>query len=125
MPSVVWPWGVGVLNDPIQKSVSKNITLQTAQPDAGEFSFNDYIPTTLSNLVKNQSRLLDANHTMLDSPAEIPWYNIPKRLGASLSAVNEGLQSTLLKVIVLVVVVGIVGIFGLSYVQAKGVNLAK
>ena len=125
MPQLIWPWNPAFKSDPRQRSVNDAGSLATSQPDAGEFSFNDYIPTTLSNLVKNTSRLVDSNSTINDEPAKIPWYNLPARLANSFSGFGDALQSTLLKVIVLVALVGVIAIFGLSYVQAKGTNLAK
>lgn len=133
MPQIIWPWGIGVQTDPNKNrtntmGVSSNAVLTTNTQDAGEFSFAPYIPTTLSNAVKNAERLFDSTKDVSDAQAVSPgpaWYNLPARLIASLSTVNDALQSTLIKVIVLVTIVGIIALFGLSYVQAKGTNLAK
>jgi hypothetical protein len=125
MPQLIWPWNPSFQSDARQTNVKSSSSLNTTQPDAGEFSFNDYIPTTLSNLVKNNDRLSASNGSILDTPAKIPWYNFPARFSAQFEGFAEGLQSTLTKVIILVAIVGVVAIFLLSYVQAKGISIAK
>lgn len=94
--------------------------------DAGEFGLVKFVQSSVSKVVANADRLFQANKTIVDEPAVGPaWYNIPGRLAAAASGLNQAFQSTLLKVIVLVAIVGLIAIFGLSYVQAKGVQLGN
>lgn len=90
--------------------------------DTGEFSFDQYIPTTVSNAVKNASRLFDSTKTVVDQTDTQPaWWNIWAKVKASVSSVNDSLQSTLIKIIIILFLVGV----GFIYFQAKVTNLAK
>jgi len=96
------------------------------QDDPGEFSLPVFIQSSVSSVTANADRIFSANRTIVDVPAEGPaWYNIPGRISAAASGLNQVFQSTLIKVIVLVAIVGLIAIFGLSYVQAKGANFAR
>lgn len=57
------------------------------------------------------------------------WYNLPCKVASKVSAVTAGagefVSSTLTKVLMIVIVVGVLTLFLLSYVQAKGTQLAK
>lgn len=68
-----------------------------------------------------------ANYLSSASPQEnesCAWWNVACKVGKAGEAVGGFVQSTLLKVIVLVLVVGISLLFLMSYVQAKGGKLA-
>lgn len=129
MPNIVWPWGVGVQQDP-------NISIEKPEEygpfslpnlNDGEFAPVQFIQSSVSKVTANLDRIFQSSkgevtNVSAQSPA---WYDIPGRLSAAASGVNDAFQSTLVKIIVLAAVVGLVAIFGLSYVQAKGANLAK
>lgn len=57
------------------------------------------------------------------------WYNLPCKAAEKVSAVTasagEFVSSTLTKVLVITIIVGVGALFIMSYVQAKGANLAK
>lgn len=90
--------------------------------DTGEFSFPTYVQTTVSNAVKNASRLFDSTQTVIDQTDTQPaWWNLWAKMKAGASSVNDSIQSTLVKVIIILVLVGI----GFIYFQAKVTNLAK
>lgn len=125
------PWDTP---DPVQSSTDyqfhiPGVTTQVpyAPPDinAGEFSIVKSVQTTISNAAKNASRLFDANKTIIDQGNTPAWYDVSGRISQAAASTGEFVQSTLLKVIILVTIVGVIAIFGMSYVQAKGVNLAK
>lgn len=129
MPNIIWPWGVGVQQDPNVAVETKPVygPFQLPNLSDGEFAPLEFIQSAVSKVTANADRLFqsskgDVTNVSADSPA---WYNLPARIGQAASAINEGLQSTLLKVIVIVALIGVFAIFGLSYVQAKGQNLAK
>lgn len=134
MPNIIWPWGVGVHENPTQPHTSSTVygPFQPPNIDAGEWSLSSItdIPRSVASSIANASRLAFSSQTPALQQAEPStsgpaWYNIPGRISVAVSGVNEAFQSTLLKVIVLVSIVGIVGVFGMSYMQAKGANLAK
>jgi hypothetical protein len=130
MPNIVWPWGVGVQQDPtlsVQPTVTESYgPFLPPNLDSGEFAPLQFIKTTVSKVTANADRLFQANKGATSVQSQSPaWYDIPGRLAATASAVNDAFQSTLIKILVLAVIVGAAAIFGLSYVQAKGTNLAK
>jgi hypothetical protein len=98
--------------------------LTIPQPDPGEFSLPVYVQTNVSHLSANVSRLFDSNQTVLDQHDTPAWYNFPARISAAAGAVSDSLQSTLVKVIILVSIVGVIAVFGMSYIQARGAKLA-
>jgi hypothetical protein len=57
------------------------------------------------------------------------WYNLPCKAAAKVSAVTssagEFISSTLTKVLVITIVVGVGALFMMSYISAKGTQLAK
>jgi hypothetical protein len=134
MPQITWPWGYGKLENPMTPEQPAEMFGPYLPPkiDAGEFSLSVItdIPRSVASSVANASRLLFSSNApavkqgdpLMTGPA---WYDIPGRISNAASGVNEAFQSTLLKIIVLVSIVGIVAVFGMSYVQAKGANLAK
>jgi hypothetical protein len=93
--------------------------------NSGEFAPVEFIKTTVSKLTANQDRIISANSQPAATQAELPWWNLTGRISNAASAANDALQSTMVKVIILVTIVGIIAIFGMSYMQAKGVSLAK
>lgn len=84
----------------------------------------DTVVSSISKVQANVSRLFDANSTVLDQHDTPAWYNFPARISNAVSGVNDALQSTMIKVIILVAILGTIAIFGLSYIQAKGAKLA-
>lgn len=136
MPNIVWPWGYGVLENPmtgVNKDPSVYGPYQPPQIDTQEWSFGSLttgIQRAVDSATANASRLLYSSNApavkqgepLTTGPA---WYDIPGRISAGASAVNEAFQSTLLKIIVVLAIVGIVGVFGMSFLQAKGASLAK
>lgn len=128
MPSVVWPWGVGVLSDPntpssmpvsqpntpdslfgftLTSTVSKDnpVPLAINAPAPFEFSLSDFIPTSVSKATTNAARLLASSTTPAVQQSQTPaWYDVFGRMSAAASGVNDALQSTLIKIIVLLVI---------------------
>jgi hypothetical protein len=95
---------------------------QPQDVDAGEFSFQDYIPTSISKSLANATRIIASTSSSVDEQAKTPaWYDVFGRVSAAASSVNDAFQSTLVKVIVILVLAGI----GFIYFQAKVVNLAN
>ena len=125
------PWDTP---DPVQSDtgyqfmipgVSTQVPYAPPDVNAGEFSIVKTVQTRVSSAIAKASRLFDSNKTIIDQGQTPAWYDIPGKVSNAASSVNEAFQSTLIKVIVLVVIVGVIAIFGMSYVQAKGVSLAK
>lgn len=92
-----------------------------------ETGVSNIIQTTVSKISANASRLFSSSTSGAVNQGEAPlaWYDLTGRIGQTASSVNEAFQSTLIKVIILVVLVGVIALFGMSYVQSKGVQLAK
>lgn len=130
-----WPWGYGVTQNPNTNNPQTPESYGPYLPptiDAGEWSFQRItdVPRSVATSVANASRLLFSSNASPVKQAEPSntgpaWYNIPGRISAAASAVGEGIQSTLLKVLILVVVVGAMVLFGMSYMSTKGAQLAK
>lgn len=125
------PWDTP---DPVQASTDYQFHLPgvTAQvpyrlPDlpTGEFALVEDVKVGVSKAVKNLSRLVSSTSSPTQQGEAPAWYDIGAKLSAGASAANDALQSTLIKVIVLVTIVGALALFGMSYVQSKGVQLAK
>ena len=100
-------------------------------PSSSNNEFGDigqFVSTTITRAERNVSRLFDKSTLSIADPSETPqrsWYNIFGKIGDTFSSIGSGIQSTLTRVIILVVVVAVIALFGMSYVQAKGVQLAK
>lgn len=107
------------------KAIGPEKPLDFGNVNSGEFAPIEFIKTTVSKVAANTDRIISANSQPAATQAKIPWWNLTAKISNAASATNEALQSTLLKVIILVSVVGIIAVFGLSYVQAKGGALAK
>lgn len=92
-----------------------------------EFSFPQMVVSTVSKVSANASRMFSSTTgaAVNQSNAPLAWYDITGRISQATSNVNDALQSTLIKVIILVVMVGVIALFGMSFVQAKGAQLAK
>lgn len=133
MPNIVWPWGYGVLEDPNKpKPVDTMYGPYLPSPSSMQDEWSNLweYPAAISKKIANESRLFFSSNASPVKQAEPSdtgpsWYNIPGRISAAAGAVGEGIQSTLVKVIILVVIVGAMALFGLSYVQAKGASLGK
>lgn len=134
MPTPMLPWGYTMVEPPTTLPMKDPLMFGPYLPTPSSFQDEwsnlwDY-PAAIASKVANQSRLLFSSNASpiqqglpeMTGPA---WYNIPGRISAAAGAVSEGVQSTLLKVIILVSIVGMIALFGLSYVQAKGTQLAK
>jgi hypothetical protein len=70
---------------------------------------------------------IKANYISSASPQEndaCRWWDVSCKVTKAASATGDFLQSTLLKVLVIVVIAALAGIFLMSYVQAKGGKLA-
>jgi hypothetical protein len=99
--------------------------------DSGEFNPIQTVQNTASEVISKVStstaRMFGNAQLQVASKqqADLPWYDITGRISASASAANSAVQSTLLKVIVLVAIVGVIALFGMSYVQTKGAKLAN
>ena len=128
-----WPYGYGVTENPNGVTYKAPDSYGPYLPPAiesGEFAFIENIQRSVSSAVSNASRLLYSSNASPVKQGESSdtgpaWYNIPGRISGALGSVNDAFQSTLIKVIVLVSIIGIVAVFGMSYMQAKGANLAK
>lgn len=129
-----WPWGYGVTKKPKDPTMVPVSTpaggLSIPFLNSGEFNLVDTVTSTVSKATSEASRLFTSSNmgaVKQATPLETgpAWYNIPGRIAGAASGINDAFQSTLIKVIVLVAVVGVVGVFGMSYMQAKGANLAK
>ena len=126
------PWGISD-GDVVASIQVPSIPLAPYTPpnlDSGEYAFIATIERNVSSSLANASRLFMSSNATAVKQAEPlstgpAWYDIPGRIAVGASGVNDALQSTLLKVIVLVSVVGVIAVFGMSYMQAKGSNLAK
>lgn len=127
------PWDTP---DPVQESNSYQFHIpgvSTQSPwrppdlNAGEFSLPKFIQTSVSKVSANVSRLVSSTSspTQQGSSPSLPWYDFTGKAAQAASATGDFIQSTLIKVIILVVVVGVIAVFGMSYVQAKGVSYAK
>lgn len=126
------PWGItdGDVTLTIQHPTPLNEPYAPPNLNNGEYDFVATVTRSVSTAVANASRLLTSSNMTAVKQAEPltsgpAWYNIPGRISLAASGVNDALQSTMLKVIVLVSVVGVIAVFGMSYMQAKGANLAK
>jgi len=76
---------------------------------------------------RNQDRL--ASKISRDSSAQstdgaCSWWNIACKAANAVSATGDFIQSTLLKIIVVVLIISITAIFFMSYIQAKAGRLA-
>jgi hypothetical protein len=125
------PWDTP---DPVQSDtgyqflipgVSTQVPYAPPDINAGEFSIVKSVKSSVSKVAANASRLFDSNKTIIDQGQTPAWYDLPGKVSQAAASTGEFVQSTLLKVIVLVAIVGVIAIFGMSYVQAKGVSLAK
>ena len=96
--------------------------LKSDAGDSGEFSFPAIVQSSISNAVKNASRIFSSTLTPVDQTDTQPaWYNVFARMKSAAGAVNDSIQSTLIKVIVILFIVAV----GFMYFQAKVTNLAK
>lgn len=134
MPNPVTPWGYTVMDPPQPTPIRPEMygPYQPTQIDAGEWSLESItkIPRSVASAVANAARLTFSSNAVAAQQGEPSlagpkWYDIPGRLAATSSAINDAFQSTLIKVIVILAIVGVVWVFGMSYLQAKGANLAK
>lgn len=125
------PWDTP---DPVQSDtdyqfhipgVSTQVPYRPPDINAGEFSLAKSIKSSVSKVAANASRLFDSNKTAINQGQTPAWYDLPGKVSQAAASTGEFVQSTLLKVIILVTIVGVIAIFGMSYVQAKGVSLAK
>jgi len=117
MPQLQWNT---VTNPNPNGEVYGPFPLDIPQPDTGEFSFAQYIPTTVSSLVKNTSRLLASTGSQAEPQAEASapaWYNVFGRISQAASGVNDALQSTLIKIIILLVIASTAYLIFLSKVS--------
>lgn len=105
--------------------VSTQSPMRPSEDNAGEFSIVSAIQSSVSKVQANASRLFDSTKSPVSQGEAPAWYDIGAKISAGASAANEALQSTLIKVIVLVVIVGALALFGMAYVQSKGVQFAK
>jgi len=126
------PWGISDGDAPSNVQIDPAPQGMYGPPalDSGEYTFIATIERNVSSAVANASRLLTSSNMTAIKQAEPSssgpaWYDIPGRISGAASAVNDAFQSTMLKVIVLVSIVGVIAVFGMSYMQAKGANLAK
>lgn len=134
MPNPVVPWGYTVIEPPEAMPMKDPSMFGPYLPAPSSFHDEwsnvwDY-PAAIASKVSNQSRLLFSSNAPAAKQGEPSdtgpaWYNIPGRISAAAGAVSEGIQSTLLKVLLLVVIVGAMVLFGMSYMSAKGTQLAK
>ncbi len=130
-----WPWeqrdpvsGVKVAQyedpaGPLQKSGL--FFSVTDGSDFTEFGPVQTIQTSIAKVTANVSRIVSKSNNAVIPQEDVKWYDIWGKTKQAASATNEALQSTLVKVIILVVIVAMIGLFGLSYVQSKGAQLAK
>lgn len=134
MPSPMLPWGYTVMEPPetlpVKDPSMYGPYLPSPSSKQDEWSNLWDYPAAIASKVANQSRLLFSSNAPAAKQGEPTntgpaWYNIPGRISAAAGAVSEGIQSTLLKIIILVLIVGALALFGMSYVQAKGNALAK
>lgn len=134
MPTPMLPWGFTVIEPPATMPMKDPSLYGPYAPTPSslqdEWSNVWEYPAAIASKIANQSRLLfssNASPVKQGEPSQTgpAWYDIPGRISAASSAVSEGVQSTLVKVIILVAIVGMLALFGLSYVQAKGASLAK
>lgn len=127
------PWDTP---DPVQSEQAVPFTLNIpyvstpvpyAPPDvnAGEFSLPVAVKSSVSKITAEASRLFSSTKAQTSQGEAPAWYDISGKISSTASSVNDALQSTLIKVIVLVVIVGVFALFGMTYVQAKGAQLAK
>lgn len=134
MPSPMLPWGYTVMEPqetlPVKVPEMYGPYLPVPSSKQDEWSNLWDYPAAIASKVANQSRLLFSSNAPAAKQAEPTntgpaWYNIPGRISAAAGAVSEGIQSTLLKVLLLVVIVGAMVLFGMSYMSTKGAQLAK
>lgn len=125
------PWDTP---DPVQSDtgyqfhipgVSTQVPYAPPDVNAGEFSIIQTVKSSVSKVTANASRLFDSTKAITNQGEQPAWYDIGAKVSNAASSVNEAFQSTLIKVIILVAIVGVIAMFGMSYVQAKGVSLAK
>lgn len=125
------PWDTP---DPVQSdttyqfqipAISTVVPWRPPDVNAGEFSLPETVKSTVSKVQANAARLVDSTKSILSQGEGPAWYDFSGKIASAASAANQAVQSTLIKIIVLVVVVGVVAMFGMSYVQSKGVALAK
>lgn len=98
----------------------------TNAPDAGEFGDIGTFTEPITRAVKNAARMLSTDSLSAGAQTNSrSWWDFSGKVADSASSIGAGIQSTLTKVIILVVVVAVVALFGMSYVQAKGNQLAN
>ena len=81
----------------------------------------------ITKAAKSLARLVsvESNSVAAQSESTRSWYDFSGKASDAASSIGAGIQSTLIKVIVLVVIVAVIALGGMAYIQAKGTQLAK
>ncbi len=124
-----WLHANQVVNDPNNKTSSQVNPLANPSTDNVEFGdIGQFISTGIAKGKVEAARLFQTAQLSVTTQEQTQgraWYDILGKTTDAAASAGAVIQSTLIKVIVLVVVVAVIALFGMSYVQAKGVQLAK
>lgn len=132
-----WPWSK---TPEAVKVVQYSENVGPYQPQSfthnTEFAPIEYIQSSVSSVSANVSRLFSSSPSVV-SQAEDPcqWYSrlnpfsqcntITKGVTTKVQEVGSFLQSTMFKILIIVTLTAVIALVGMSYIQAKGVQLAK
>lgn len=128
--------GTGISN--LYATVKSYIPFTSPKEPASEGVYTDFLGDVYSNQQVFSGLTEQAQVNRIDTAStkdpsgqsgECAWWNVSCKVSKNVSAVTasagEFVSSTLTKTLMIVVVVGVLALFLMSYVQAKGANLAK
>ncbi len=121
----LWPWQTADLESGVILDTSNKVQYGPYLPpdwNSGEFGPLQPVANVVTKVVKSTDRLIV-------SAQKDPTPQTETSLWGKITSVGSNsanfLQSTLNKVIIIVIIAAIGGVFLMSYVQAKGTQLAK
>lgn len=117
----------GVSDATILSTYDMNLTPFDPNAQNNEFSDITQAPQTIySKAQVAVSRLFSSiGNSAAPQQNTRPWWDLTGKAADAAASVGSGIQSTLIKVIILVTIVGIFALFAMTYVQAKGAQFAK
>ena len=132
-----WPWSkIPEAVKVVQYSEQAGPYQPTSLTTFTEFAPIEYIQSSVSSVSVNVSRLFSSSPPLANQAEDsCSWYSrlnpfsqcntITKGVTTKVAEAGSFLQSTMFKIVILVVVTAVIALVGMSYIQAKGVQLAK